>query len=337
MTSLRNYHRALGILCPGLVIIGVLALCVGRYSVNPLDAISAVWNRITGNPPSDSSMETVLFAIRVPRVLSAFFIGASLSLAGTVYQSVFKNPLVAPDILGVSNGACVGAAAAILLGASMLFQQVLAFAAGILAVLLALLIPKILKRSSNLMMVLSGIIVSAFMSSLLGLLKFVAEEDTQLASIVYWQMGSLAKIRLSALMSVSPILFVCGLAMVLLAWRLNILSFGDVEAKTLGLNIKALRLVSVVGASLLTASTVCLSGNINWIGLIIPHLGRLLVGSDNTRLIPVSMLLGAGFLLILDTLSRTITSLEIPISILTGVVGAPLYAWLLWKQKARIV
>jgi iron complex transport system permease protein len=207
---------------------------------------------------------------------------------------------------------------------------------GILAVLMTIAIPKLLKRNSNLMMVLSGIIISAFMSSMLGLLKFAAAEDTQLASIVYWQMGSIANVKMSALLSVGPVLFISGLAMVLLSWRLNIMSFGDTEAKTLGLNLKVLRVVCVVGASLLTAASVCLTGNINWIGLIVPHLGRLIMGSDNTKLLPVTMLLGAEFLLVLDTLACALTSLEIPISILTGLVGAPLYAWLLWKQKARV-
>jgi iron complex transport system permease protein len=321
---------ALGLTCIG-------AMCIGRFSVNPLDVFRVIGDRLSGGVPQNDAMDTVLFVIRIPRILASVLIGAALSLAGAVYQSVFKNPLVAPDILGVSNGACVGAAIAILLGTSMVLQQIAAFAAGILAVLLTIAIPKLLRRSSNLMMVLSGIIVTAFMSSMLGLLKFVAEEDTQLASIVYWQMGTLSGVKMSAILSSSPILLISGLAMVLLSWRLNIASFGDAEAKTLGVNVTLLRVSCIVGASLLTAASVCLTGNINWIGLIIPHLGRLIIGPDNTKLLPMSMLLGAEFMLIIDTVARAATSLEIPISILTGLVGAPLYAWLLWKQKAKVL
>ncbi len=336
MNSRKKYLSMMLFLCIMLGVTTLIAMCIGRYSINPLDAVNAVVGRITGNT-TDESMETVLFVIRIPRILASIVIGAALSLAGAVYQSVLKNPLVAPDILGVSNGACVGAALAILMGASMVFQQVLAFAVGMLAILITIAIPRVLKKNSNLMIVLAGIIVSAFMSSVLGLLKFVAEEDTQLASIIYWQMGTLANVKMKALVSISPVLFASGLIMVLLAWRLNIMSFGDAEAKTLGLNLKVLRVVCVVGASLLTAASVCLTGNINWIGLIIPHLGRLIMGSDNTKLIPVTMLLGAEFLLIMDTIARVLTSLDIPISILTGLVGAPLYAWLLWKQKAKVL
>ena len=336
MNSRKKYTGTMVVLSLILVTTCVAALCIGRYSINPLDALGAIIGRVTGTIRGES-MDTVLFVIRIPRIISSVIIGASLSLAGAVYQSIFKNPLVSPDILGVSNGACVGAALAILLGTSIIFQQLLAFAGGIAAVMLVIAIPKVLKRNNNLMMVLSGIIVSAFMSSILGLLKFVAEEDTQLASIVYWQMGSLAHTKMRALVSVGPVLFISGLAMVLLSWRLNIMSFGDREAQSLGLNVRLLRVVCVVGASLLTASSVCLTGNINWVGLIIPHLGRLIIGSDNTKLLPITMVLGAELLLVLDTLARVMTSLEIPISILTGMVGAPLYAWLLWKQKARVL
>jgi iron complex transport system permease protein len=336
VSSRKKYLGTVLLLVFVLGITSVAGMCIGRYSVNPLDAFHAIIGRLTGNS-ADESMDTVLFVIRIPRILSSIVIGAALSLAGAVYQSVFKNPLVAPDILGVSNGACVGAAISILIGTSVILQQVSAFAGGILAVLMTIAIPKLLNKNSNLMMVLSGIIISAFMSSMLGLLKFVAEEDTQLASIVYWQLGSIANVKMSALLSVSPVLFISGLAMVLLSWRLNIMSFGDAEAKTLGLNLTVLRVICVVGASLLTAASVCLTGNINWIGLIVPHLGRLIMGSDNTKLLPVTMLLGAEFLLVLDTAARVLTSLEIPISILTGLVGAPLYAWLLWKQKAKVL
>ena len=332
----RRYRLLMTALILAFAVLSFLAVCVGRYSVNPLDVIHAIADRVTGTPPRDSAMDIVFFNIRIPRVLAALMIGAALSISGAVYQSVFKNPLVSPDILGVSNGACVGAALAIILGAGIMVQQLLAFAGGILAVLIAIAIPRIMKNDSNLMLVLSGTIVSAFMCSILGILKFVAEEDTELTAIVYWQMGSLSGIKMKEVASVFPLIFVCGLVLVLLSWRLNILSFGEYEARSLGVNLKLLRGLCIAGASMMTAASVCLSGTISWLGLIIPHLGRLLVGSDNTRLIPVTVLLGAIFMLIIDTVARTLTSMEIPISILTGLVGAPIYAWLLYKQKAQV-
>lgn len=318
------------------VVVSFIGVCVGRYSMNPLDVLRSLADRITGAEPRDPNMDIIFFNIRVPRVLAAIMIGSALSISGAVYQSVFKNPLVSPDILGVSNGACVGAAFAILLGTGMFFQQLFAFVGGIIAVLLAISIPRVMKNDSNLMLVLSGTIVSAFMCSILGIIKFVADEDTELSAIIYWQMGSLSGIKIREVAAVAPVIFLFGFAMVLLSWRLNILSLGETEAKSLGVNLKLLRGLCIAGASMMTAASVCLSGTISWLGLIIPHLGRLLVGSDNTKLIPTTILLGSVFMLIIDTIARTLTSLEIPLSILTGLIGAPIYAWLLYKQKAQV-
>lgn len=282
-------------------------------------------------------MENVVFLIRIPRIAAAVLIGAALSVSGAVYQSTFRNPLVSPDLLGVSSGACVGAAMAILLGFSMRLVQSFAFLGGIAAVLLATFLPKLLRNSSNMMLVLSGIIVSGFMNSVLGITKFFAEEQSELASIVFWQMGSLANISIRQVLSVAPPILFCLLVMLLIAWRLNILSLGEQEAKTVGVNVPHLRGIAVICASLLTASAVCISGTIGWIGLIIPHFGRLICGSDNTKLLPVTILLGGSFLLIIDTFARSATSMEIPLSILSGIIGAPLYAWLLYRQKAKIL
>jgi iron complex transport system permease protein len=168
-------------------------------------------------------------------------------------------------------------------------------------------------------------------------LKFIAEEDTELSSIIYWQMGSVQSVKMDTLLYVAPIFLAGAVILILLSWQLNILSFGENEAKTLGVNLKMLRGVTIVISSMLTASAVSISGTIGWIGLIIPHLGRLCVGSDNTKMIPCAMMMGGLFLLVMDTIARTVTSLEVPLSILTGLIGAPIYAWLLWKQKARVM
>ena len=341
MPSQKSYRLVMTILLVALVVTSLVALCIGRYSIDPMEAFGAVKSYmgkvISGSGEAPSAMENVIFVLRVPRIIGAIVIGAALSLSGAVYQSVFKNPLVSPDILGVSSGASVGAATAILLGASLVTMQIFAFAVGLLAVLLSTAIPKILKNNSNLMLVLSGTIVGGFMCSVLGVLKFVAEEDTELSSIIYWQMGSVQSVKMDTLVYVAPIFLVGAVVLVLLSWQLNILSFGENEAKTLGVNLKWLRGITIVISSMMTASAVSISGTIGWIGLIIPHLGRLCVGSDNTKMIPCAMAMGGLFLLVMDTIARTVTSLEVPLSILTGLIGAPIYAWLLWKQKARVM
>jgi len=284
----------------------------------------------------DPAMDSIVFNVRLPRILASIMIGAMLSLSGAVYQSVFRNPLVSPDLLGVSSGAAVGAAGAILLGAGLVTRQVFAFIGGITAVLITSLVPRILRNRSNMMLVLSGIIVGGFLSSVLAIMKFVAEEQTELSSIVFWQMGSLSSILGRELLAILPVFLVCSNLLLLLSWRINILAFGDVEARTLGVNVRQVRGIVIVCASLLTASAVSISGTIGWIGLVVPHLGRLVVGSDNTRTMPLAILIGSLFMLLIDTLARTVSSVEVPLSILTGFVGAPLYAFLLYKQKTRL-
>ena len=281
-------------------------------------------------------MESIIFNVRLPRILASVMIGAMLSLSGAVYQSVFRNPLVSPDLLGVSSGAAVGAAGAILLGAGLITRQLFAFIGGMTAVLITSLVPRILRNRSNMMLVLSGIIVGGFLSSVLAIMKFVAEEQTELSSIVFWQMGSLSSILGRELLAILPIFLICSSLLLLLSWRINILAFGDLEARTLGVNVRQVRSIVIICASLLTASAVSISGTIGWIGLVVPHLGRLVVGSDNTRTMPLAILIGALFMLLIDTLARTVSNVEVPLSILTGFVGAPLYAFLLYKQKTRL-
>jgi iron complex transport system permease protein len=333
------YLRIVFILSLLLCCSALAAVCIGRLSVNPLDVYQAISSKFAAEPVIDETLEamdTVLFKIRIPRALAAMMVGAMLSLSGAVYQGVFKNPLVSPDILGVSSGASVGAAGAILLGLGMVERQSFAFLGGILAVVLATAMPKLLKIYSNLVLVLSGIIVGGFLSSLLAIMKFVAEEQTELSAIVFWQMGSFAPIDMKEVVAISPAFFIGTILLLGLSWRINILSFGDVEAKTLGMNVRQIRGIIIACASFLTASAVSICGTIGWIGLVIPHLARLLVGSDHTKMIPVTVLSGALFMLIIDTIARALLTVEIPLSILTGIIGAPCYAWLLYKQRANV-
>ncbi len=331
-----GYRKVITILIILLAAAALVAACLGRYSFDPRETMGVLAYKLGLRDTVNPKMVTILRVIRLPRVCGAMLIGAMLSVSGAIYQVNFQNPLVSPDILGVSSGAALGAALAIILGLNMLYRQLFAFAFGLCTVLLSTAIPKLLRNASNMMLVLSGMIVGGFATSIVSILKFVAEEGSDLASIVYWQMGSIASLKNYELLSVLPI----GLGgigvMLLLSWRLNIVSFGEVEAKTLGVNIKALRAGIILCASLLTASAVSISGTIGWIGLVIPHLGRLLVGSDNTRCLPVTALLGALFMLFIDTLARTLFTLEIPLSILTGIIGAPSFAVLLWRQRTIV-
>ncbi len=333
------YLRTVFILFLLLCCSALAAVCIGRLSVNPLDVYQVISSKFAAEPVIDETLEaldTVLFKIRIPRTLAAMMVGAMLSLSGAVYQGVFKNPLVSPDILGVSSGASVGAASAILLGLGMIERQSFAFLGGILAVVLATAIPKLLKIYSNLVLVLSGIIVGGFLSSLLAIMKFVAEEQTELSAIVFWQMGSFAPIDMKEVVAISPVFLIGTILLMGLSWRINILSFGEVEAKTLGINVRQLMGIIIACASFLTASAVSICGTIGWIGLVIPHLARLLVGSDHTKMMPVTVISGALFMLIIDTIARALLTVEIPLSILTGIIGAPCYAWLLYKQRANV-
>jgi iron complex transport system permease protein len=280
-------------------------------------------------------MRNVVFRVRLPRVGAAMLIGAALALSGAVYQGIFRNPLVSPDILGVSSGASVGAASAILLRFGVWGVEACAFLGGLLAVMISLAIPRILKNHSSFMLVLAGIISGGFMNALLGALKYIADTEMELAAIVYWTMGSLASCRPAQIALFAPWMLLSIFVLLALRWKINILSLGDSDAHSLGVNAAKLRLVLVVFATALTSFAVSLAGTIGWVGLVIPHLGRLLAGDDNRAALPVSFFLGAEFLLAADTIARNISPSEIPLSILTGITGTPLFVWLLVRRRLR--
>jgi iron complex transport system permease protein len=249
---------------------------------------------------------------------------------------VFRNPLVSPDLLGVSSGACVGASAAILLHFSAFGVQAAALCAGLTAVTLTTMVPRFFKNTSSMALVLSGVIVSGFMTSIQGIFKYIADPYNDLPSIVYWALGSLGPVKTKDILAIGPVIVLSMAAVTAIRWRINLLTLGDVEAASLGVNVKRLRAGVVTCATLLTASAVCISGTIGWIGLVIPHLGRLLSGNDNKRLIPASALLGAAFTILVDTIARSLTGSEIPLSILTGIIGTPLFIWLLFAQRTAL-
>ena len=329
----KNYSLVLISLLIILFILIVLTMCVGKYEVSPLESLSILFNL---NKNSNEMTINVIWGLRLPRILGAILVGAALSVSGSAYQGIYRNPLISPDFLGVSSGACIGAAIAILLSLPSSFISLFAFIGGIIAVIITSLIPTFIKNRSNIMLILSGIIVSSLMSSILGLLKFIADPESELASITYWTMGSFSYVSLQEIIPMIIILVPSIIILILLSWWIDVVSIGENEAKSLGANTRLIKTIVIVCATLLTSGSVCLAGTIGWVGLIIPHFSRLLVGSSNKKVIPVSALLGSIFMLLVDTLTRTIGIIEMPVSIMTGIIGAPFFIWLLIKRKDTI-
>ena len=320
-----------------LLFLILACLCVGKYQISPGECLKILSGKLTGAQPSwDAMDEKMLMGVRLPRVMAAVIVGAALAMSGAVYQGIFKNPLVSPDFLGVSSGACVGAAIAILLSFSSVMVQVAAFAGGILAVSVTMLIPKMLRSESGIMLVLAGIIVGGAMSSVLGFIKYIADPETQLAAITYWQLGSFAYVDNKAILSILPLSIAAAAVLLAMSWWINILSLGEQEAKSLGARVNVLRSICIICSTVLTAGAVCISGTIGWVGLVIPHFGRMLAGSDNRTLLPASMIIGSIFMLFVDTVTRMAGPAEMPVSILTGLIGAPFFAWLLYRQRRTL-
>ncbi len=324
---------AMGILSVGLVALVLFSLMLGRYHLDVSLILKIIASRVFPVERAWSrTAETILFNIRVPRIIAAVVIGGGLSVCGAAFQGIFQNPLVSPDILGVTSGAGFGAAVAILLGGSAAVIQGSAFAFGIAAVAAAFGVARIYKTTPTLMLVLSGIIVGSIFSALLSLVKYVADPNERLPAIVFWLMGSLARMSRSELLTVVIPIIAGTAGLFLVRWRINLLSLGDDEAAAMGVNTEALKGVVIACGTLVTASAVSACGIIGWVGLVIPHLGRMLIGSNHDRLIPFSFLLGGAYLLLIDDVARSIMSAEIPLGILTAIVGAPFFAWLLRKK-----
>ncbi|ACF46308.1 transport system permease protein [Prosthecochloris aestuarii DSM 271] len=310
-----------------LLVAAVFSLQNGRYPVSGTQLLSLLLDGRCEDP----HLHTVIYNIRLPRIIAAITVGGALSLAGAAYQGMFRNPMVSPDILGVSSGAGFGAALAILLSLPVAGVQASAFAGGILAVILAISISRSIGRHHNaiLVLVLSGIIISALFSALISLAKFSADPENRLPAITFWLMGSLADIRLPELPAVLALVAAGSLPILLSGWRLNVLSFGEDEAKALGIHTSRVRMIVIGCATLVTASVIALSGLIGWIGLVMPHAARMISGPDHRIQLPVSFLLGGLALLVFDNIARSVISSEIPIGIITALAGAPFFILLL--------
>jgi iron complex transport system permease protein len=320
-----------------LMVIIAVSLSVGRYTVPLGNTLRILISNVFPIDQSwDNIQESVVMDLRLPRTIAAVTIGAALALSGATYQSIFKNPMVSPDLLGVSSGACVGAAAAILMSQGSAVIQLGAFAGGLIAVAITTMIPRLIRNESTTVLVLSGIVIASLMSSIMSIIKFVADTETQLAEITYWMMGSFAGITFDSMLPVIPTILLPMGVILLMRYRLNVLSLGDHEAKTLGINLRTTRGMFILCSTLISAGSVCLSGTIGWVGLVIPHTARMMVGSDNKRMLPIALIVGGIFMLVIDILCRTITSAELRLGILTGVIGAPFFIFILARQRRQL-
>lgn len=339
---MRNQHfttRRVSLRITALAVLAVasvvVSLSLGRYPVPPGQVAGILLSRLLPMEGGWSeSAQTMVLNVRLPRVLAAMMIGAALSAAGAVYQGIFRNPMVSPDVLGSSSGAGFGAALGIFCGVGYLATSLLAFGTGLTAVLLAVYISaSATGRKATLNMVLAGIMIGSLFSSATSFIKLIADTDDQLPAITYWLMGSLASIRMSDILL---LLLPMGLGMVpllLVSWRINVLTMGNEEAAALGVSVGRLRTFVVLCATLITAASVAVSGMIGWVGLVVPHLSRKLVGCDYRVLLPTSMLLGGTYLLWVDNLARTVSTTEVPIGILTAFLGTPFFLHLILKDN----
>ena len=308
---------------------------LGRYPISPIEVVSTILSPVFPQLEVSSTITTIVFEIRLPRIIAALVVGAALAMAGAAFQSIFKNPLVSPDLLGVSNGAGFGAALAILISGANVVTQIFAFVFGLISVTITYLISRAYKAGGILVLVLSGVAISAFFNALISAIKFIADPDDKLPEIVYWLMGSLASVTMEKLIMIIIPILIGFIILFTLRWRMNLLAMGDEEAQALGLNPTRTRLLIIAGCTLLTSAAVSISGIVGWIGLVIPHMARMIVGPDNKILIPASLSLGASFLLLIDNISRAIISIEIPIGILTAIIGVPIFLYLLRKGYAE--
>lgn len=333
--SERVENRApIVILIVMLVIAAMAAASIGRYQIDIDILLRIIASKaIPVEQTWPVSSETALFQVRLPRIAIAILVGAALAGSGATFQGVFRNPLVSPFILGVSAGAGFGAAFAILLGGGALAIQLSAFCCGASAVIASVLLGRIYSSNPTLVLVLAGIIVGGVFTALLSLLKYTADPENRLPVIEYWLMGSLSVARQHVLMGLAVITLPTMVLMLALRWRLNLLAFGDETAQSLGVNVRRERLIHIALATVLASSAVSVCGVVGWVGLVVPHLARLLVGPDHNRLIPTSLLVGAIFLLCVDTLARTVSSSEIPLGVVTALVGAPVFAVLLRRGE----
>jgi iron complex transport system permease protein len=314
-----------------LLLIVAAAIALGPYRLAARDLLALLVAKATGAAsPLPSPAETVILQIRLPRVLAALAVGAALAASGAAYQSLFRNPLVSPDILGVSAGAAFGAVVGIFLSLPVVAIEATSFAGGLTAVIIVYGIAAAIRgRDAVLVLVLAGVVIGALFGAGVGLLKYLADPYNQLPAITFWLLGSLAAANPRDLTSLLPAVAIGLIPLGLLRWQIDVMTLGEEEATALGVNTRVLRIVVIAAATLMTSAAVAASGIIGWVGLVVPHLARLTVGPAFARLLPVSLLFGAGYLLAVDTGARTLGAIELPLGVLTAAFGTPVFLWLL--------
>ena len=330
-SALPGLAIATAVLIAGLL----LAFTVGRYPVSLGDLLTVLLAKVTGQTADvPTAVQSVVLQVRGPRVLAAALVGAALAVAGTAFQGLFRNPLVSPDILGASSGAALGAVTGIFFSLGVLAIQALAFVGGLVAVAAVYMIGSVVRaRDPILVLVLTGVVVGALLGAGVGLVKYLADPYNQLPAMTFWLLGSLAAANVSDLLPLFGPVALGTAVLIALRWRMNVMSLPEEEARSLGVPTGPLRVAIVAAATLTTSASVATAGIIGWVGLVVPHLARSLVGPDFARLLPTAAILGGGYLLVIDTLARTAAEVEIPLGILTAVVGTPFFIWLLASMQ----
>lgn len=323
----RKYRVCMITGCIATLFLALIALCLGQYTIALQDVIKV----LTLQKVDPANAETVIFNIRIPRILVSLIVGSGLATAGASFQALFSNPLATPDTLGCANGASFGAALGILLGLNVLGIQISALIFGILAVVLVFVFTRYRHANQIMMIILGGMVVSSLFSALVSLIKYVADPNDVLPVITFWLMGSFSNSTIRSLYTGVPMIVLGMMILYLMRYRMNALSLKEEEAASLGINVRQNRMIVIVASSLITASVVSMCGVVGWVGLLIPHISRMLFGNNHTKVIPGCIVFGALFMLIIDTIARCMYQAEIPVSILTAIIGAPVFLLLLRK------
>lgn len=341
MVKRKGYIILCVVLLSLIVLLGIISLGMGRFSrLNILDIPKILLHQVFPSVEQtwSATEESVLINLRLPRIIAAIIVGASLAISGASYQALFANPVASSDTLGVTASAAFGAILGIILNIGTIGVKVLSFTIGCFAVLLVFSVASKLSKGRNLtvFLILIGMVASSMFQALLSVLKFVADPVDQLPKITYWLMGSFSNVKLRDIPFCLLFFVIGSLPLFLMRWRMNLLSLSEYEAKSMGENIFLLRTVTVVCATLLTSSAVAITGGISWVGLVIPHITRFIVGSDSRKLLPASALMGSLFLLIMDDIARSASVYELPISVLTSLIGAPIFFIILIRSKEHL-
>lgn len=327
----KHFNLVMAILVVLLVLLCFVVIQIGQYGVTPSQVLSALLPAFFNDPSATEATNTVITNIRLPRILLAILAGAGLGVSGAAFQGLFSNPLATPDTLGVAAGASFGATLGILLSFTGLGIQMMAFLMGIVAVGIVFMMGNNRENTSMITIILSGLVVGALFQAFVGLVKYTADPFEQLPTITFWLMGSFAGASFDKLVYGAPLVIAGVTLLWLLRWKINILTLPPDEAKALGVSLFKIRLLVIVGSTIITGATISMCGIVGWVGLLVPHLARMLFGSNNKFVIPASIIIGAIFMVLIDTIARSLTQSEIPISILTAIVGAPMFIVLLRK------